>query len=88
MMPNGNLHLSFFLERVPYFKELTHAINSDGGLGEEISRKLEADGVCRHQQVGIVLTPLAAENTAKFILETLENIKKAEADARAAKKGK
>jgi hypothetical protein len=73
VMPSGNLHVIFFLEHAPYIQETVQEV-SPTGLGDELSRKLEFDGICRHEQVGIVLAPGAVERIIELLRKTLKQM--------------
>jgi hypothetical protein len=83
--PGGNIHVAFFLERMPYFQEVIYELSPDGNLGQEISRKLEFEAVCRHQQVGVILTPAAAEKLVELLQKTAKQMNEVQANAKAPK---
>lgn len=54
LAPNGKVSLSFFVERGPIPKTVTHEIEEDGTLGP-VKKKTGKEGVVREIQSGILL---------------------------------
>jgi hypothetical protein len=72
----GGLTISFFAERQPIPRRVTHKVNKDGSLGEEIlDARVVRDAVIRDTEVAVTMTM----DTAKRVRDKLDEIlKKAE----------
>jgi len=66
--PERAVFVALYNQRSPIPKEIEQALSPDGSLGPEISRRGK-DGIFREVEVGIVLTPKAAEEIGKFLLQ-------------------
>ena len=65
--PRGYIAMSFFSERSPIPKKLTHDISPQGTLGEETDRKVKS-GVVREVEVEVIVDL----TTAKSMISWLE----------------
>lgn len=75
----------FFLERTPLPNSVTHIVNEDGTLGEEVQREPEdhATSIVRYVNSGIILNLEEAKSVHKWLgdkIETLENAIKMQKD--------
>jgi hypothetical protein len=61
----GELVANFFYERSPIPKKITHAINSDESLGDEISRET-SNAIIRQVMFGISINPRIARYIGKW----------------------
>lgn len=61
----GDLVANFFYERSPIPKKITHAINDDDSLGDELSRET-SDAIVRQITFGISMNPRIARYFAKW----------------------
>lgn len=75
--PRGELVVHFFLEIFPVPKVVVHEISETGRLGREKGRHLDSGQLIRQLQAGITLNPGQAEVIAKWMLEKVDEIKKA-----------
>jgi hypothetical protein len=65
--------ISFFAERQPIPRRVTHRVNSDGSLGEEIvEQRVVRDAVIRDTEVAVTMSL----DTAKRIREKLDEVLK------------
>ena len=66
--PRGNIQMSFFSERVPIPKKVSHEIADDGRLGKEIVAERESrDGIVREVEVGVVMGVEEARALVKWL---------------------
>jgi hypothetical protein len=73
LTPQGGLTVAFFAERQPIPRRITHKVNMDGSVGEEIAeQRVVRDAMIRDTEVAVTMTA----ETAKRIKETLEGILK------------
>ena len=66
--PERAVFAALYNQRSPIPRSITQAICPDGTLGEELDRKSK-QGIFREVEVGIVLTPKAAEEIGHFLLQ-------------------
>jgi hypothetical protein len=66
--PERAVFMALYNQRSPIPKEITQALCADGTLGAELARDGK-DGIYREVEVGIVLTPKAAEEIGQFLLQ-------------------
>lgn len=67
---SGNLHISFFNERLPLPVSIEHEISNVGALGAEISRESK-DGVVREVEADVVMSLDAAMALHRWLGEKL-----------------
>ena len=72
--PQGDIHLSFFTERLPIPKEVICLIDEEGDVVEK-SRE-GRQGIVRELQVDVTMRIENAEVVAKFLLEQIGRVKK------------
>jgi len=69
----GGLTISFFSERQPIPRRVTHKLNADGSLGDEIvDQRVVRDAVIRDTEFAVTMTM----ETAKRVKDKLEEILK------------
>jgi hypothetical protein len=66
--PERAVFVALYNQRSPIPQEIEQAISPDGSLGPELHRKGK-DGIFREIEIGIVLTPKAAEEVGQFLLQ-------------------
>lgn len=67
----GGVTISFFAERQPIPRRVTHKVNGDGSLGEEIvEQRVVRDAVIRDTEVAVTMSL----DTAKRIREKLDEV--------------
>ena len=72
--PNGNIYMELFTERMPTPKEVSHKVNKDGTLGEEIQREGK-EGLIREIEAGIVFDLATAEQIQKWLTKKIDILK-------------
>ena len=73
--PAGNIHISFYNERLPIPKKAVHSISEDGQLGEIIEQE-KLDGVVREMEVDVVMSVNSARNLYDWLGKRLTEIDK------------
>ncbi len=69
----GGLTISFFAERQPIPRRVTHKVNKDGSLGEEIAeQRVVRDAIIRDTEVAVTMNA----ETAKRVRDKLDEILK------------
>jgi hypothetical protein len=58
--PYGDVHLTFYNERLPIPTKLTMRVDQDGNAAEDHSKRESKTGFIRELEVDVVLTPHAA----------------------------
>jgi len=66
--PERAVFVALYNQRSPIPQEIEQALSPDGSLGPELSRKGK-DGIFREIEIGIVLTPKAAQEIGQFLLQ-------------------
>jgi hypothetical protein len=66
--PERAVFVALYNQRSPIPQEIEQELAPDGSLGPELSRKGK-DGIFREIEIGIVLTPKAAEEVGLFLLQ-------------------
>ncbi len=75
--PRLGLFISFYSERFPIPKVLTHEISSSGALGEEVRAERETKtGIIREVEVGVTLDLAAAKSLASWLNEKVVELEK------------
>ena len=79
--PRGNIQMSFFSERVPIPKRVSHEIDEDGKLGKEIVSERETrDGIVREVEVGVVMGVSEARSLVKWLQQKIRAYEKLHRD--------
>src|SRR5437660_12869815 len=69
----GGLTISFFAERQPIPRRVTHKVNKDGSLGEELAeQRVVRDAIIRDTEVAVTMSA----DTATRVREKLDEILK------------
>jgi len=66
--PERAVFAALYNQRSPIPRSVTQAICPDGTLGDELDRKSK-QGIFREIEIGIVMTPKAAEEIGQFFLQ-------------------
>lgn len=78
--PERAVFVALYNQRSPIPKEIEQTLEPDGSLGPEVGRKGK-DGIFREVEVGIVLTPKAAEEIGQFLLQQARLLRDTEKQA-------
>jgi hypothetical protein len=78
--PERAVFVALYNQRSPIPQVIEQAISPDGSLGPELSREGK-DGIFREVEVGIVLTPKAAEEIGQFLLQQARLLRDTEKQA-------
>lgn len=74
--PSGLLHVALYSERTAIPQRIVQQVNSDGSLGDAIPEMtVSRGGVVRELEADLILTPDAAENIAKWLLEHAQKVR-------------
>ena len=74
--PRGEIHLAFYVERMPIPTQTEHTIKADGSLGEEIrDLRVARQGIIRELPVDIMLNAEAAERLHDWLGRHVEMLK-------------
>lgn len=77
LTPQGNIYAELFLERAPTPKKVTHRLEKNGTLGEEIARESKR-GMIREVEAGVVMDLKTAELFQGWLKEKIEKAKELE----------
>jgi hypothetical protein len=78
--PERAVFVALYNQRSPIPQVIEQAISPDGSLGPELARESK-DGIFREVEVGIVLTPKAAEEIGQFLLQQARLLRDTEKQA-------
>lgn len=78
--PERAIFVALYNQRSPIPKMVEQAISPDGSLGPELARTGK-DGIFREVEVGIVLTPKAAQEIGQFLLQQARLLRDTEKQA-------
>ena len=70
--PRGLINMSFFSERLPIPKSLTHEV-TDEGIGPEIDRKTK-EGIIREIEVEVVVDSQMAQRLVQWLQEIIDAV--------------
>jgi hypothetical protein len=73
----GHIHMSFFSERTAIPQQITHVINSDGSLGEEVKDKRKGrDAIVREVEVDAVMSLHTAISIRDWLDRKIEEMQR------------
>lgn len=78
--PRGDLRVDFFLESLTFPEAVTHLVNPDGKLGNELSRAPSDRAFTREIQMGVLLSLDHADSIGRWLIDTVSNFRKKQQD--------
>ena len=82
--PRADLHLAFYVERLPLPNQTQHAIHEDGTLGPELRHlRVCKEGIVREMLVDITMDAITAEALHGWLGRHLEMLRKRLSDLEA-----
>lgn len=77
--PQGLFSMAFYNERFPIPRQLTHELNTDGSLGNEIQEKrVSRPAIVREAEVCVYMNIAVAKSLYEFLKQQLEQFEAAQ----------